>query len=143
MVTWVLSGEIEGDIQLEDALTMALLHDVAECVLGDLPQPANRYLPLYTKQMAESQIQADLLSYLPQANVARALLDQYETGETATALLVRDADRLDMLMQALTYEESGHRGLNEFWHTAAGHPWAFTASARLYQTLLKRREELR
>jgi 5'-deoxynucleotidase YfbR-like HD superfamily hydrolase len=46
--------------------------------------------------------------------------------------VVHDADKLELLHQALRYEQSGTRGLDEFWD---GHTWHFPASAALAERL--------
>ena len=49
--------------------------------------------------------------------------------------LVRDADKLEMIHQALRYEQTGQRNLAEFFATPR---WNFTLSAQLYATLAQR-----
>jgi putative hydrolase of HD superfamily len=121
-------------------LSMCLLHDLAESVFGDLPGPANAYLPPGAKQAAERQALADMLAGLPFGPAWQALWEEYEGGATVEAQLARDADRLDMLIQAVGYEAAGRRNLGEFWDGAAGTPWRSPGSAGLAQQLLARHD---
>jgi 5'-deoxynucleotidase YfbR-like HD superfamily hydrolase len=46
--------------------------------------------------------------------------------------VVRDADKLEMIHQALRYEAHGQRKLDEFWQPVS---WCFPASAALFRQL--------
>ena len=54
----------------------------------------------------------------------RALWEEYEAGETKEAKLVKDADKLEMVMQASEYESIGDAGeggkLEEFFESTRG-----------------------
>lgn len=143
MVAGALLEEIEETVDQEGVLIMALLHDLAECVLGDLPKPAQRFFPQNAKRTAESGIHHDLFELLPSPARWSALLEEYSKGQTAASRLVHDADRLDMLLQARAYEQAGHRGLDEFWQKAESYHWSFAASDRLYHAIALERNETR
>src|SRR5579863_1061084 len=53
-LVWVLA---QGDrtIDLARAMGIALIHDLAELRVGDLPRTANRYFPAGSKQAAEGK----------------------------------------------------------------------------------------
>ena len=53
-LVWVLAPRIEG-IDLQRAMEIALLHDLAELRVGDLPRTAARYFPPGAKKAAESR----------------------------------------------------------------------------------------
>lgn len=48
----------------------------------------------------------------------RWLHEEYEERATLEARLVKAADVIDLLAQALTFERAGARGLDEFWENA-------------------------
>ncbi len=113
-------------------LAMAVLHDLPESVTGDLPSGAAAHLPSGAKHAMESAALDALLGGLPFAPAWRALWLEYEARETPEARLVRDADRLDLLLQALAYEETtGNRRLAEFWDGIAAEPFATDAAREL------------
>jgi putative hydrolase of HD superfamily len=122
------------------ALAMAVLHDLPECEIGDLTAGAVRHLPEGAKTTAEASALDALLAGLSVADRWRELWREYEARRTPEARLVRDADRLDLLLQALVYERAtGHRGLDGFWRRAGDEPFAFAASGELAAALAARR----
>lgn len=139
LVALVLAELQDEPVDVGRLLSMCLLHDLAESVLGDLPGPAGDYLPPGAKQAAERQVLHDMLVRLPFASTWQALWEEYEAGATFEAQLARDADHLDMLVQAAGYEAAGQRNLDEFWEIATGYPWRSPVSANLARRLLAQR----
>ena len=124
-------------------LAMAILHDLPEAVTGDLSLGASALLPEGVKHAMEERALADLLGPAPGAAAWRALWTEYEARVTPEAHLVRDADRLDLLLQALTYEETtGNRRLDDFWRTLESEPLYFPASRSLAEALALHRRNL-
>jgi putative hydrolase of HD superfamily len=121
-------------------LAMAILHDLPEAVTGDLSLGASALLPSGAKRVMEECALADLLGGLECVDSWRELWAEYEARRTPEANLVRDADRLDLLLQALAYEETtGNRRLGEFWQAGAREPFAQPASQRIAEALARRR----
>lgn len=123
----------------EKVLVMAVLHDLAEVRLTDLPAAAGRLIPAAVKSHAETTAIAELLEPLPGAARLQAMWDEFETASTAEGRLVRDADKLEMMVQCLRYEQAGSRGLDEFWQVMDGHRWHCAPSAEIYGRLRDRR----
>jgi 5'-deoxynucleotidase YfbR-like HD superfamily hydrolase len=48
---------------------------------------------------------------------------------------VRDADKLEMMVQCLTHERAGSRGLDEYWDATDRRQWHYALSAQLYDRL--------
>ena len=44
---------------------------------------------------------------------------------------MRDADKLEMMVQCLRYEQAGSRGLDEFWATMDRREWHYALCARI------------
>jgi putative hydrolase of HD superfamily len=122
-------------LDLEQVLVMALLHDLAEVRLTDLPATAVRLIPPEVKSQAEAAAMADLLAPLPGGGRLAALWQAFEDYSSPEGRLVRDADKLEMMVQCLRYEQAGSRGLDEFWQAMDGHRWHYELSARLYGRL--------
>jgi 5'-deoxynucleotidase YfbR-like HD superfamily hydrolase len=59
-------------------------------------------------------------------------------AQTFEARLVHDADKIDLYLQALIYEQqSGNLRLAEFWHKPAD--FHFTQAQAVYEALKRRR----
>lgn len=95
-------------------LGMALVHDLAEARLMDIPMPyADAYLN-DAKHHAEQAITEDMM-----ANLSPALADmnrEFMEGQTPEARLLRGLDKAQMMIKVWCYERE-HRGrLEEFWN---------------------------
>ena len=88
------------------AAFLALWHDTQETRTGDLPHTVKGYL---TKPDPR-QITADQTAALPDAcrGLVRAV-DEYESRESGEARCAADADKLEMLLQAVEYRDTGVR----------------------------------
>lgn len=143
LVALVLSETLQSrsgeKLDREKVLLMALLHDLAEARLTDLPTIALRYLPEKIKSQAEASALADLLAPLPSAGTLKGLWQEFEDQTSPEGRLVRDADKLEMMVQCLRYERAGSRGLDEFWRVMDRHTWHYTESADLYARLKAKR----
>jgi putative hydrolase of HD superfamily len=105
-------------IDVEKLIRIALLHDWAEARVGDMPRTATKYFGAETRRRAESAAFADIVH--PLSNRARYddLYNDYEHRESVEARIVKAADILDLLMQVISLERAGARGLDEFWEVA-------------------------
>lgn len=110
----LLVADQTGRLDRGKLLAIALLHDLAEAMLGDLPASARRLLGAEAKHAAERRAMEELLAALPQSDYL-ALWDEYARGVSPEARLVKGLDRIEMLVQALAYERAGSRALDEFW----------------------------
>ncbi|MBN1179763.1 MAG: HD family hydrolase [Anaerolineae bacterium] len=139
LVALTLMEYTDAPLDREKVLTIALLHDLPECILSDIPTPATRYFPPQTKQQAEDAIMAHVLSGLPNAAQFHAGWSEFEHRTSPEGRLVCDADRLDMLIQATAYEETRGCRLDEFWEHQAEQPFFFPAAQALYEALARSR----
>ena len=122
-------------LDLQSVLTMALLHDLAEVRLTELPASAARLLPGAVKSQAEAGAIHDLLALLSGGTQLEALWQEFEDASSPEGRLVRDADKLEMMFQCLYYEKSGSRGLDEFWRRMDQRQWHYSVCADLYASL--------
>ncbi len=103
------------------AVRMALLHDLAEAETGDLT-PSQKEADPEGFRRAEDAAMDKLLEKLPEAirGTYRAAWREYSEASTDEARLVRDADKLEMVMQASEYQGEGgdRRKLMRFWHAS-------------------------
>ncbi len=86
---------------------LGLLHDTQETRVTDIPHIGRRYLDA----VGNTQITADQLAAAPEPVRAtlQAAVDEYEAGETIEAIVARDADKLECLVQAVEYRASGYQ----------------------------------
>lgn len=100
---------------------MCLFHDVAETRIGDIPNVARAYV----SHQPEVQIAADQVAGMPAA-LAESILGvvaRFEARDSPEALLAKDADRLECIMQAREYEHQGFRNTG---------PWMQSNLAKLH-----------
>jgi len=125
---------------------MAIVHDLAECETGDIVPPEHGGLDIRVKGRLEREAMERICKEEEGGGI-RELWEEYERRESAEALLVKDCDVLEMLVQALEYEilnpgggvECGgfFEGMKE-----GGKGSRFEATKDLYKEILRRREEL-
>lgn len=129
-------------LDTERVVRLALLHELAETCIGDIPYPALKHLPENAKTRAESDATVFLLSPLNAVGERYiALWREFESRESPESRVVRIADKLEMLLQAWEYERAGARGLDAFW-TNAGNTCDFDAFPLVNELLADLRERL-
>jgi len=103
-VIGTMLAAMEGADPARTAL-LCLFHDTQETRVGDIPHIGRRYL----KATDNETVTADQVAAGP-PEVASAIRDavaEYERGETLEAVLARDADKLECLVQAVEYRGQG------------------------------------
>jgi putative hydrolase of HD superfamily len=136
----LLCDLVGEDLDRAKVLTMAVLHDLPESVTGDLSLGGSRLLPKGAKAQAEQLAMDELLAGHDFGPAWRQTWDEFEAQDSTEARLVRDADRVDLLTQALAYERAhGTVNLDEFWRFAPVESFHFEESRALVAGLLQRR----
>lgn len=84
---------------------LCTLHDTQETRITDIPHIAKRYLTA----VPNTAVTADQVAACPPAvaDVITAAVAEYEAGETLEAVVARDADKLECLIQAVEYRHQG------------------------------------
>lgn len=135
-------------VDLEQVLRMALLHDWAETRLGDMPKTAVSYFGTEARRKAEIAAFADVVAEAGASSATyRALYQEYEERESLESRIVKAADVVDLLVQALALERGGARGLDEFWEVANAADFQLAGRAgdlvkEVLSDLIKARQEL-
>lgn len=108
-------------VDVERLLRMALLHDWAEARTGDMPRTGGEYFGADARRQAERAAFDDIVEGLSESVAATysELHTDYEHRASLEARLVKAADIIDLLVQALAFERAGVRGLDEFWDGVA------------------------
>jgi putative hydrolase of HD superfamily len=117
------------------AAQIAVVHDLAESVVTDLPRRASELLGKAVKHRAEAQVLAQLANSVGGVDLV-GLWREYSEASTPEGRLVYDADKLEMVHQALLYERAGNRNLGEFWQA---YQWHYQVSEEIYAALLEAR----
>ncbi|HWS53972.1 MAG TPA: HD family hydrolase [Pyrinomonadaceae bacterium] len=119
-------------VDAERVLRLALLHDLQETRTGDLPRTVADYYGKDARRHAERAAFDDVMRPLGPSRAGQyaRLHEDYEERASLEARLVKAADIIDLLAQALTFERAGARGLGEFWEGAAGRDFGLGGAAR-------------
>ena len=97
----------------DKALAMAIIHDLSEARLMDIPMPISEAYLREAKDHAEQAITEDLFDGFP-ARYA-ALNRDFIDASTPEARLVRGLDKAQMMIKIVMYEREGKGRLKEFW----------------------------
>ena len=126
-------------------IKMALVHDLAEATVGDItPHCGVSDDDKHTKELnAMTDLTSKLTSLGGGSSVTgQEILDlwkEYEEGTSNEAKLVKDMDKLEMILQALEYENDGQnkKSLDGFfdstrgkWRTSIGEAWGKEIESR-------------
>ena len=117
-------------------MRMALLHDLAEAETGDITPMMK--IPNHLE--LENEAMRTILSSLDEAQRAvywEAWLE-YQRKESPEAILVHDADQIDMILQAYEYmSKSPNTKLDRFWHAKVS-----PDSKKIVEKIRERRDAL-
>src|SRR5215213_8783256 len=136
-LVWTLGPRIEG-LDVHRAVEIALVHDLAELRIGDLPRVASRYFPPGAKNTAELAAMEEILAPLPER--ALDLYREYQEGKSPEARLVKACDKLQLMLKVTVYERWGTGALAEFWDNPDNFPdGGFAVVQELFEELRRRR----
>lgn len=141
-LTMLLLDLDEEELDRDFALRMAVLHDLAESLIGDLPKMATHFISTTAKHAAEREAMSEILQQTPFATEYLTLWDSYNVAERAEAQIVKDADKLDMMIQAYLYEQAGQRNLQDFWENCGPDAFYTPVARSLFAELLELRGQL-
>ncbi|KAH8150253.1 uncharacterized protein LAJ45_05464 [Morchella importuna] len=116
----------EENINKDRCVKLALIHDMAEALVGDLTPPDN--VPKEEKYRRELETMNYICEQLLKpmsptiAEEFMGLWTEYETGETKEAIFVKDVDRFELVCQCIEYEKkyNAKKDLKEFLHVRRG-----------------------
>ncbi|NCB46471.1 HD family hydrolase [bacterium] len=116
LLTHLLVPEISNpQINREKAVAMAIIHELGETRIGDIPYTTLKYFP--DKSKMEYDAITDVLEPLSAHTKEETLklFVEFEEGKTTEARFVKAIDKLEMLVTAAEYEKAGFSGLTDFW----------------------------
>jgi putative hydrolase of HD superfamily len=85
---------------------LCLYHDTQETRVGDIPRIGRRYLTA----AGNESVTADQVAAAPTAvsQMIASVVAEYEGADTPEAIVARDADKLECLIQAVEYRHQGY-----------------------------------
>ncbi|XP_047429640.1 HD domain-containing protein 2 [Mugil cephalus] len=92
-------------VDKDRCIKLALVHDMAECIVGDIAPSDN--ISKVEKHRREEEAMRHLTSLLPEGlkQEIYRLWEEYESQSSSEARLVKEFDLLEMILQAHEYEE--------------------------------------
>lgn len=126
IMSMMVSAYNEGDIKLDGGrmLKMALIHDLAEVITGDIT-PGDG-VSNAQKLKLESDAMEKILANIDNNGELLELWNEYNDNTTPEAIIIKQLDKLEMSIQAVEYSEEAGVDLNEFYDFS---PRDFSAGA--------------
>ncbi|PKI42371.1 hypothetical protein CRG98_037249 [Punica granatum] len=136
----LIASDMPG-IDRDRCVKMAIVHDIAEAIVGDITPTDG--VPKLEKSRREREAldhMCKLLGGGPRAKELESLWMEYEENSTPEAKVVKDFDKVEMILQALEYETEQGKDLEEFFQstvgkfqTDVGKAWALEIASRRKQ----------
>ncbi|KAI5615053.1 HD domain-containing protein 2 [Silurus asotus] len=112
----------DPSVNRERCMKLALVHDLAECIVGDIAPADN--ISKAEKHRREKEAMVHITGLLDEdlRKEMYRLWEEYETQSSPEARVVKELDQLEMILQAHEYEElEGNPGrLQEFFNSTEG-----------------------
>lgn len=104
----MVMADMDG-LDVSRAMRMALLHDMAEGITGDIIPGS---MDPAVKRRREKEAMDCIMGAIPSSirHLYKSAWDEYMAGDTAEARLVHDADKLEMGLQAYRYQNDMDSG---------------------------------
>ncbi|KAK1326123.1 hypothetical protein QJS10_CPA01g01335 [Acorus calamus] len=109
------------DVNRERCIKIAIVHDIAEAIVGDIT-PSDG-VPKAEKSRLEQEALDEMCKVLGggmRGEEIKELWTEYENNSSVEASLVKDFDKVEMILQALEYESEHGKVLDEFFLSTAG-----------------------
>lgn len=119
----------------EKVAAMCLMHDIGEIRIGDAHRIAQRYLKTFP---AEKRAMEEQTANLPTSfkNGIRALWNEFHDLKTPEALVARDADLLETILQAKEYLDLGAKAAKRWLENGSKYLKTRTAK-KLFKSIAK------
>jgi len=111
LLTMLVADRYPEEYDKEKAVSLALIHDISECVTMDIPMPAGSREFKEEKARTELNILEKLMKNPEYTSLYRDFLEL----KSAEGRLVRGLDKVQMMCKVLAYEKENRGSLEEFW----------------------------
>ncbi|KAJ4870381.1 Metal-dependent phosphohydrolase [Raphanus sativus] len=142
----LIASDLTTGVDRERCIKMAIVHDIAEAIVGDIT-PSDG-VPKEEKSRREKAALKEMCKVLGGGLRAEEITElwlEYENNASLEANLVKDFDKVEMILQALEYESEHGKVLDEFFistagkfQTEIGKSWAAEINARRRSQLTNR-----
>ncbi|GJU54422.1 HD domain-containing protein 2 [Tanacetum coccineum] len=115
-----------GIMSIKGCIKIAIVHDIAEAIVGDIT-PSDG-VPKAEKSRLEQAALKEMCNVLGggmRAQEIQELWREYEDNASLEANLVKDFDKVEMILQALEYETEHNKVLDEFFLSTAAAVYLF------------------
>ncbi|PRD29567.1 UNVERIFIED_CONTAM: hddc2 [Trichonephila clavipes] len=122
IMAFLLDDGMSCQVNRERCIKMALVHDIAECIVGDLTP----FCGISKEEKHKKELEAmERLCSLVGEKVGKEFLNlykEYEEQQTTEAKTVKDLDKFDMILQAFEYEKQSNFSLSlqDFFNSTEG-----------------------
>ncbi|KAI8909711.1 HD domain-containing protein [Gorgonomyces haynaldii] len=127
----------DTSLNRDKLIKMTIVHDLAEAVVGDITP--HQGVSKEDKFKMEHDAMLQFVEQLGKSKQAQEILDlwlEYEHAQTPEALICKDIDKFEMILQAYEYEQSDNKQLDSFFESTQGkfkHPEIRHLVEALYQ----------
>ncbi|XP_022999764.1 HD domain-containing protein 2-like isoform X1 [Cucurbita maxima] len=116
----LISSDIPG-VDRDKCIKMAIVHDIAEAIVGDItPFDGISKMEKSRREQEALDHMCKLLGGGSRAKEIGELWMEYENNSSPEAKIVKDLDKVEMILQALEYENEQGKDLDEFFQSTAG-----------------------
>ncbi|XWS27260.1 hypothetical protein CRYUN_Cryun26dG0099500 [Craigia yunnanensis] len=116
----LIASDIPG-IDRDKCVKMAIVHDMAEAIVGDItPSDGISKAEKSRREREALDHMCKLLGGGSRAKEIGELWMEYEENSSSEAKIVKDFDKVEMILQALEYENEQGMDLDEFFQSTAG-----------------------
>lgn len=116
----LIAPDVPG-VDRERCVKMAIVHDIAEAIVGDIaPSDGIPKLEKSRREREALDYMCKLLGGGSRAEEIAELWREYEENSSLEAKVVKDFDKVEMILQALEYENEQGKDLDEFFQSTAG-----------------------
>lgn len=113
LIAMWLGEHVDDDVDMLRLLRIALLHDISEAMMTDLPWPVKRFVDPDVVAEGESRAADTVLEDAPDS--WRDAVRAYGDLDGIEARIVKAADRIQMLCKSLQYRSQNRGDVERFW----------------------------
>ena len=114
IITMLAPEPLASTLNIPHCTKMALVHDMAESLVGDITPMDN--VPSIEKHRREAEtmdfMTGTLLGRFSQGRGLREIFQEYEDSKTKESVFVHDVDKIELVLQMMEYERKNQATLD-------------------------------